>query len=86
MMNVKLRPAPIRVNVIFKPWCPCVMVRNGYYNPIFVSVNKWNRVQDTSRLKTKFVWFSSGGMHEGVCSPRPSISVTFGRIYGTIPH
>ena len=33
MMNVKLRPSPIRVNAILG--YPCVMVRNGYFIPIF---------------------------------------------------
>ena len=33
MMNVKLRPAPTRVNAILG--YPCVMVRNGYFIPIF---------------------------------------------------
>ena len=33
MMNVKLRPAPTRVNAILG--CPYEMVRNGYYIPIF---------------------------------------------------
>ena len=33
MMNVKLRPAPARVNAILG--YPCVMVRNGYFIPIF---------------------------------------------------
>ena len=32
-MNVKLRPAPTRVNAILG--CPSEMVRNGYYIPIF---------------------------------------------------
>ena len=33
MMNVKLRPAPTRVNAILG--YPCVMLRNGYFIPIF---------------------------------------------------
>ena len=33
MMNVKLRPALTRVNDILG--YPCVMVRNGYFIPIF---------------------------------------------------
>ena len=33
MMNVKLRPAPTHANAILG--CPCVMVRNGYFIPIF---------------------------------------------------
>ena len=33
MMNVKLRPAPTRVNAILG--YPCVMVQNGYFIPIF---------------------------------------------------
>ena len=59
MMNVKLRPAPTRVNAILG--CPYVMVRNGYFIPIFFSVNKWNRFQATSRLQKKLVWLSCGG-------------------------
>ena len=53
---------------------PCVMVRNGYFIPIFFSVNKWNRFQDTSRLQKKLVWLSwgGGGCTRGVCSPRPT--------------
>ena len=52
-MNVKLRPAPTRVNANLG--CPYEMVRNGYYIPIIFSVNKWNRFQDTSRLQKKLV-------------------------------
>ena len=59
MMNVKLRPAPTRVNAILG--YPCVMVRNGYFIPIFFSVNKWNRFQDTSRLQKKLIWLCCGG-------------------------
>ena len=33
MINVKLRPAPTRVNAILG--CPYEMVRNGYYITIF---------------------------------------------------
>ena len=59
MMIVKLRAAPTCVNAIL--WYPCVMVRNGYFFPIFFSVNKWNRFQDTSKLQKKLVWLSCGG-------------------------
>ena len=66
MMNVKLCPAPTRVNAILG--CPYEMVRNGYYIPIFFSVNKWNRFQDTSKLQKKLVWLSCvrGGADAGV--------------------
>ena len=71
MINVKLRLAPTRVNAILG--CPYEMVRNGYYIPIFFSVSKWNRLQDTSMLHKKLVWLSCvrGGMECrcGVCSP-----------------
>ena len=56
MMNVKLRPAPTRVNAILG--CPYEMVRNGYYIPISFSVIKWNRFYDTSGLQIKLVWLS----------------------------
>ena len=77
-MNVKLRPAPTRVNAILG--YPCVMVRNGYFIPIFFSVNKWNRFQDTSRLQKKLVWLSCGGCTRGVCSPRPKVYCGYFRL------
>ena len=71
MMNVKLRPAPTRVNAILG--YPCVMVRNGYFIPICFL--KWNRFQDTSRLQKKVglvkLW-GGGGCTRGVCSLRPT--------------
>ena len=44
------------------------MVRNGYYIPIFFSVSKWHRFQDTPRLQKKLVWISCvrGGWGAGV--------------------
>ena len=63
MMNVKLRPAPTRVNAILG--YPCVMVRNGYCTPIFFSVNKWNRFQDTSGLHKMLTWLSCGARGGG---------------------
>ena len=38
------------------------------FHPYICSVNKWNRLQDTSRLQKKLVWLScggGGGVHEG---------------------
>ena len=59
MMNVKLRPAPTRVNAILGyPMCngaKCV------FHPYIVSVDKWNRFQDTSRLQKMLLWLSCGG-------------------------
>ena len=63
MMNVKLRPAPTHVNAILG--FPYVMVRHGYFIPILFSVNKWNRLQDTSKLKKKLVRLSCGSGGEG---------------------
>ena len=63
--------ADTRFNAILG--CPYILVLNGYCIPIFFSVSKWNRFQDTSRLQKKLVWFScvcgGGECRCGACSP-----------------
>ena len=67
MMNVKLRPAPTRVNAILG--CPYVIVRNGYGIPIFFL---WNR------LPKKLVWLSCvrGGRGAGVVYVARIVAIT----------
>ena len=65
-INVNLRPTPTRVNAILG--YPCVMVRNGYFIPIFFLLTSGIVFRTLSRLQKKLVWLScggGGGVHEG---------------------